>query len=155
MKNIKRKKRHLKMSNNMTVNIALESHKEEILQASAEQIIRALTAIGLTAEGYAKLLCPVGKENGGNLRNSITNYVDPEEKSVIIGTNVHYAPYVEFGTGFYSTLGGGTPKTHWVYFGEDGNWHIGHPMPARPFLKPAFADHLSEWNAAIEKYLKD
>ena len=43
--------------------------------------LRALEKRGLTAEGYAKLLCPV---DTGNLRNSITHQVEP---AVYIGTN--------------------------------------------------------------------
>ena len=56
-------------------------------------IARALEAIGLTAEGYAKLRCPV---HTGRLRSSITHAVD--DKTAFIGTNVEYAAYVEMGT---------------------------------------------------------
>ena len=50
------------------------------------------------AETYAKDLTPV---DTGTLRNSITHRVETKGKMimVIIGSNVHYAPYVEFGTG--------------------------------------------------------
>lgn len=57
-------------------------------------IARSLEKIGLTAEGYAKLECPV---DTGRLRNSITHQVEGEN-AVYIGTNVEYAPYVELGT---------------------------------------------------------
>lgn len=56
-------------------------------------IDRALWAIGATAEGYAKRLCPV---DTGRLRNSITHVSDGE--SAYIGTNVEYASFVELGT---------------------------------------------------------
>lgn len=56
-------------------------------------ISRALEKIGLVAEGYAKLKCPV---DTGNLRDSITHTTDGD--SAYIGTNVEYAPYVEMGT---------------------------------------------------------
>lgn len=61
--------------------------------ASNEAIERALEAIGLAAEGYAKMKCPV---DTGNLRNSITH--GTMEDAAYIGTNVEYAPYVELGT---------------------------------------------------------
>lgn len=61
--------------------------------ASDEAISRALEAIGLTAEAYAKLKCPV---DTGRLRNSITHTV--KDDTVYIGTNVEYAVYVEMGT---------------------------------------------------------
>jgi phage gpG-like protein len=45
-----------------------------------------LVAVGLTLEGYAKLLCPV---DTGRLRISIT--FDVRDNTVYIGTNVEYA----------------------------------------------------------------
>lgn len=51
-------------------------------------VLRALEKCGLTAEGYAKLLCPV---DTGNLRNSITYQVDEGEPAAIIGSAVEYA----------------------------------------------------------------
>ena len=57
------------------------------------QLPPALEAVGLQAEGYAKLQCPV---DTGRLRNSISHAVDGD--TAYIGTIVEYAPYVEFGT---------------------------------------------------------
>lgn len=53
--------------------------------------LRALEKCGLTAEGYAKQLCPV---DTGNLRNSITHQVDEGGDVVYIGTNSEYGAYV-------------------------------------------------------------
>lgn len=53
----------------------------------------ALLAIGAAAEGHAKALTPV---DTGRLRNSISHAADSE--AAYIGTNVEYAPYVEYGT---------------------------------------------------------
>lgn len=64
--------------------------KEELDNA----IARALEAIGMQAENYAKMECPV---DTGRLRNSITHEQENEDTEVI-GTNVEYAPYVEMGT---------------------------------------------------------
>ena len=58
-----------------------------------DAIAIALEKIGLLAEGYAQMKCPV---DTGNLRGSITHEVAGD--SVYIGTNVEYAPYVELGT---------------------------------------------------------
>lgn len=118
--------------------------KEE-LKASA---IRALEICGLTAEGYAKQMCPV---NTGNLRNSITHQVDTEEPAAYIGSAVEYAPYVELGTGKYYPGGRPTP---WVYEDDKGNWHITNGQRAQPFLKPAVADHAGQYHAIIEEELK-
>lgn len=64
--------------------------KEELDNA----IARALEAIGMQAENYAKMECPV---DTGRLRNSITHEQE-NENTEVIGTNVEYAPYVEMGT---------------------------------------------------------
>ena len=62
-------------------------------KAKDEAVARALEAIGLTAERYAKEDCPV---DTGRLRNSISHAVAGEiERAVYIGTNVEYAVYVE------------------------------------------------------------
>ena len=68
-------------------------NRELIKQAKVEAIARALESIGMTAEAYAALFCPV---DTGRLRASITHVVDDD--AVYIGTNVEYAPYVELGT---------------------------------------------------------
>lgn len=62
----------------------------------------------------------------GRLRNSITHTVNGD--IAYIGTNVEYAPYVELGTS----------RTR-----------------AQPFLKPAVADHASEYKRVIENRLKE
>lgn len=71
----------------------LESHVGEVRTQMDEAAARALERIGLAAERYAKMKCPV---DTGRLRNSITHETDPD--TVYIGTNVEYAPYVELGT---------------------------------------------------------
>lgn len=84
-----------------------------------------LEAVGLAAEGYAKKGCPV---DTGNLRNSITHVVRATEKSVYIGTNVVYAPYVELGTRY---------------------------QKAQPYLVPAAANHTGTYKKLLEQYLKN
>ena len=56
-------------------------------EAAFSQIERALEKVGLTAERYAKLACPV---DTGRLRNSISHTHD--KNTAYIGTNVEYAP---------------------------------------------------------------
>lgn len=119
--------------------------KEE-LEAAA---LRALEKCGLAAEGYAKLLCPV---DTGNLRNSITHQVDDGEQAVYIGSASEYAAYVELGTGKYYPGGRQTP---WVYQDAKGNWRLTHGQRARPYLKPAVADHVAQYREIIEGELKN
>lgn len=124
------------------MSVTFNDYSDEVLQAFDEACLRALERCGLQAEGYAKDLVPV---DTGALRNSISHKVDAGEPAAYVGTNQEYAAYVEFGTGRYSTTGGGTPKTHWAYMGDDGEWHIGKPMQPRPYLKPAVADHVGTY----------
>lgn len=73
--------------------IRAQIHIDEVIAAESEAVQKALETIGLIAEGYAKIECPV---DTGNLRNSITH--QRGDNYVAIGTNVEYAPYVEMGT---------------------------------------------------------
>lgn len=114
---------------------------------------RALTRIGMMAETYAKMLCPV---DTGLLRNSITFALDgespdtqtytnddgtvtgiyegtaPEEigsqMTLYVGTNVQYAPYQE--------LGHNTVKGKWI--------------PPKAFLKPAMENHKKEYEQVLK-----
>lgn len=67
-------------------------YSDDVLKAMGNAKTQALKAIGFSAEGYAKKETPV---DTGRLRNSIANEVEGD--SVYIGTNVEYAPYIEFG----------------------------------------------------------
>lgn len=101
-----------------------EDNAQRIADAIDQALAKALEEVGLVAEGYAKKACPV---DTGRLRNSITHQVRPSEKSVYIGTNVEYAPYVELGTS---------------------------RMEPQPFLRPAAADHEGTYKKIFESNLK-
>lgn len=106
-------------------NMQFEIKSDNIQQAikdKDERVERALVQIGLMMERYAQSICPV---DTGRLRSSITN--DHDDTSVIVGTNVEYAPYVEYGTS---------------------------RQRAQPYLKPSVQDHLDEYKSIIENSLK-
>ena len=130
------------------MNVQFTDNSKEVIEAMQQAAVRALEKCGLTAEGYAKKLCPV---DTGNLRNSITHTVDEEEPAAYIGSNAEYAAYVELGTGKY--VSGGRP-TPWVYQDEKGNWHRTHGQKAKPYLKPAVSDHANTYRKIIEDELK-
>ena len=69
--------------------IKFTSNVNDILSALEKGKHNALTAIGATAETYAKKATPVCT---GRLRNSISHETDKE--AVYIGTNVEYAAFV-------------------------------------------------------------
>lgn len=102
----------------------INDNTQAVLSAKRAAIQRALKSIGMQAEGYAKALCPV---DTSNLRNSIAND-DDGESTVVIGTNVEYAPYVEYGTS---------------------------KMAERPYLRPAVENHIEEYKRMFEYYLQN
>lgn len=84
---------------------------------------RALEICGGMAESYAKMRCPV---DTGNLRNSITHQMEGD-RTVVIGTPVEYAPYVELG--HHTTTG--------------------RFVAPRPYLLPALEEHIDEYKNVI------
>ncbi len=100
-----------------------EDNTRAVADAIDQAVARALEKIGLAAEGYAKRACPV---DTGRLRNSVTHLTKPAEKSVYVGTNVEYAPYVELGTS---------------------------RTKAQPFLRPAAADHAAVYRSILKSEL--
>lgn len=127
----------------------IKDNSRLIQQAKDEAVQRALEEIGIKAESYAKLKCPV---DTGRLRNSITHNATMQEDTVYIGTNVEYAPYVEFGTGIHAKSGG--RQTPWVYKDQHGNWHKTRGSRPHPFLKPAIEEHLGLYQKILENNLK-
>ena len=131
--------------------IEFHSNADKVINAKDDAIEKALEAIGIQAEGYAKAKAPV---DTGLLRNSITHasggsqmatqrYTDNKgeksgsysgtvgregDETEYIATNVEYAPYQEYGT---------------------------RRTPAQPFFRPAVQDHVNEYKRIAETYLKD
>ena len=92
----------------------------------------ALGRACLLVENDAKTKCPV---DTGMLRSSITSVV--EGNVGVVGTNVEYAPYVEFGTGLFSSKGDGRQDVPWRYQTADGEWHTTSGQNPQPYLQPA------------------
>ena len=83
-------------------------------------------------QGDAKELCPVDE---GQLRNSITAEVEETPRKIVgkVGSNVEYAPYVEFGTGQKGEASPSPPKSDQdIRYRQDWSG-----MPAQPYLYPA------------------
>ena len=128
------------MATTSTIQIKSDKSKEAI-EAMKRQLQNGLMACGTIAEGYAKDESPV---DTGRLRNSInwairgdsgkgegrdTPKAQPEEATVYIGTNVEYAPQVEF-------------------------MDISHKTGNAHFLRNAFTNHTEEYEKTIEAALK-
>lgn len=119
-----------------------------VLEALKNAVQRGLESCGEVAVGYAQDDCPV---DTGNLRGKISYKVDGED--CYIGTNVKYAPYVEYGTGKYAEKGG--RQTPWVYIDGDGNAHYTHGQKPQPFLRPAAANHTQEYLDILKDSLRN
>jgi phage gpG-like protein len=130
------------------IDVKIEDHKAEILEAMKEQLAGALEAIGADAASTAADKAPA---DTGNLKNSIGHAVDGN--TVYIGTNVSYAVYHELGTGIYAEQGG--RQTPWKYQDRNGNWHTTHGVPARHFLQFGVQAHAAEYGEIIKNALSE
>lgn len=105
---------------------------------SEEKLHNALALAGEVVRADAAMNCPV---DTGRLRGSITSQV--EGGSAVIGTNVEYAPYVEFGTGSKGDKSvAHTTKKHWTYY-SGGRFYTTSGQAAQPFLVPALKNNVS------------
>ena len=120
----------------MDISIKLEvDNVEKVLREKNDAVKVALENIGIQVQNYATLLCPVGTPEstgikgyiGGTLRDSITHELKGDS-AVVIGTDVKYAAYVEFGT---------------------------CKMSARPYLKPAVEEHMDEYKSMLQECLQN
>ena len=102
-------------------------------------IAKGLENACLVVERSAKSNAPV---RTGNLRSSITHKVSTGSLEGVIGTAIDYAPYVEIGTGIYSSMGGGR-QGGWKYVDAEGNGHFTMGSRPQPFMKPAMHTNLS------------
>ena len=96
-----------------------------------KKLNQILSQACLIVENQARRDAPV---DNGVLRNSIRSEV--EGKQGVVGTNIEYAPYVEFGTGLFAVNGDGR-QTPWSYQDEMGEWHTTIGQHPQPFLGPA------------------
>lgn len=102
----------------------------------ANNLYQALDEVGkLVAESAKQNLTTNGNVDTGALRDSITYRV--EGNSVIIGTTIPYAPYIEMGTGLFAFHGDGRKEVPWHYKDRNGNWHTTSGIHPHPYLEPA------------------
>lgn len=120
----------------------------------------------------AKRLAP---GNNGELRNSIKTRVKMDGDKVIgeVYTNLHYAPYVEFGTGpkGQASHSGISPEVSVSYrsspwyvhedqinvgpynFQKIGEFYKMYGQPAQPYLYPALRDNQERVSKNISNYV--
>ena len=128
----------------MATKIQIVSNVEDFKRASDEQIQLALEDIGQQAEDYVSDIAPF---DTGRLAGSITHATKeyhsdgrepaepqdykmgdkPEKFKVYIGTNVKYAPALEFGT---------------------------DRQKAQPYIRPGIKNHIQEFKQIVEEDLR-
>lgn len=91
------------------------SRFQEEIEKMKQRRERTIKQIAVFVDAEAKLRAPVST---GNLRRSITHETQSDENTskAYIGTNVEYAPYVEFGVASKN-------------------------IPAQPYLRPAIEEN--------------
>lgn len=104
-----------------------ENHLNDVQRALDEAIARGLEECGQTARDYASMLAPV---DTGRLAGSIESVV--QDNTAVIGTNVEYAEYQEFGTS-----------------------RMGAANNGEGFLRPAMSRHLDEYKSILEQNLSE
>ena len=103
------------------------------------KLAQGLEKACLVVERAAKTEAPV---QTGALRSSISHKVSIGSLDGVIGSTIDYAPYVEIGTGIYSSMGGGR-QGGWAYYDAAGVRHFTMGSHPHPFLKPALDNNLS------------
>lgn len=105
-----------------------KSHRKSINQKLDQAMALMLNEWGDVAQGFATKDVPV---DTGNLKGKIDYRVDLDNNRMIIGTNVEYAPRVEFDEKAHHTVG----KAH--------------------FLRDSIALHRGVYQMIAKKYLGD
>lgn len=137
-------------------------------------VLRAVhNATKKVVQADAKRLAP---GNNGELRNSIKTRVKMDGDKVIgeVYTNLHYAPYVEFGTGpkGQASHSGISPEVSVSYrsspwyvhedqidvgpyhFQKIGEFYKMYGQPAQPYLYPALRDNQERVSKNISNYVR-
>lgn len=120
--------------------VVFKSYRNEVMNAIEQAKSRALETVGGMAESDVKRKLTQNKSvQSGILRNSITHQ-RVDENTEAIGTDIEYAPYVEFGhhqqPGRYVPALKKRLKLSWV--------------PPKPFMRPAVEGNMKKYRAVIE-----
>ena len=121
----------------------IEWYGDDIMKATEKELKIALLESAKAVQGSAtKKIHSIT----GNLANSIDYEISDD--SAIVGTNVEYGPYLEYGTGIWAEGGNGR-KTPWAFPLADGTWRMTRGMKPHPFLRPALDESI---NGIIEAF---
>lgn len=117
--------------------------------ADVRNLESALNKACALVEGDAKQKAP---KDTGALRRSIESKVEVNGNDLVgtVFTPLEYSPYVEYGTGLFSTKGG-RKNVPWKYQDDKGEWHSTNGQHPQPFLNPALNNNREK----IKEILKE
>ena len=107
----------------LNMKVTYKSNADKVSADFKRAAEKALTTSALLVEGDAKLRAPV---DTGNLRSSLNHKVETDRAT--IGTNVEYAPFVEFSTS---------------------------RTPAQPFLEPALRENKGKIQKIFAEHIRN
>ena len=122
------------------MSVIFKSYSKDVKNEIDQAIAKALETVGGMAESDVKKKLTQNKSvQTGNLRNSITHR-RVNETTEAVGTNVEYAPYVEYGhhqqPGRYVPALKKRLKVSWV--------------APKPYMRPAIEGNMKKYRAVIE-----
>lgn len=119
--------------------------------AARARFKNVLVDSAMNVQRGAKTNCPVRKVKGlgGRLRGSIQVRFYNNGMTAEVGTNVAYAPYVEFGTGVRGAGSAHPPLPPGYVHGSKAG------MPAQPFLYPALEAERPNFVSKLREVMRD
>lgn len=132
----------------MSVDVTVTDNSAELLREMEQKKAAALEAVGITAEGFAKLLTPV---DTGRARSSVSHAVKGDD--VYIGSNVPYFVWLELGSGIYASDGNGR-QSPWQYYDRNGKAHWTRGIKPHHMLKKAATEHTQEYKEIIKRIME-
>ena len=144
------------MSGKMTADITIHDNTKEVIAEKDKAVRKALEIIGLTAEGYAVIDCPV---DTGLLRNSIAHAVSGDTPH--IGKNGKKTYQSKDKSGSYSGYVPNDKDTS-VYVGSNVEYALAvevndsanHTSGRAHFIRDSITEHSDEYKEQLEDTLK-
>ena len=139
----------------MTVEFTISAdNSEAVLQELSTKLEAILEAWGVQGVGAVQdIITSESRINTGAMLNGISHQVDLNDQSVLIGTNVEYAIYHEFGTGIYLEGGGGR-QTPWAYQDANGERHRTRGIKPIHMLKNGVSGSVEDFKSIANDILK-
>jgi phage gpG-like protein len=133
----------VKISGNQAIINRLRELSSQAVSVVADEV--EATTMDIHRDAVARV--PV---DTGRLKGSLTPVVLKQGEKVTgeVGTNVEYAPYVEFGTGGKVNIPQGL-ETYAARFKGKGERQVN--LPARPYLFNSFFENVPKMMARIQK----